>query len=38
LEHGKRVKMVPTKHQTYPVDTQADLERVEELMSSKNKK
>ena len=32
LEHGKKVKMVPTKHQTYPVDTQADLKRVEKIM------
>ena len=32
LEHGKKVKMVPTKHQTYPVDTESDLTRVEELM------
>jgi 3-deoxy-manno-octulosonate cytidylyltransferase (CMP-KDO synthetase) len=32
LEHGKKVKMVPTKHQTHPVDTQEDLLRVEELM------
>ena len=34
LEHGKKVKMVPTKYQTYPVDTKADLLRVEEIMSS----
>jgi 3-deoxy-manno-octulosonate cytidylyltransferase (CMP-KDO synthetase) len=32
LEHGLMVKMVPTKHQTYPVDTKADLRKVEELM------
>ena len=32
LEHGKKVKMVPTKYQTHPVDTQEDLLRVEELM------
>ncbi len=32
LEHGLMVKMVPTKHQTYPVDTEADLRKVEELM------
>ena len=36
LEHGKKVKMVPTKHQTYPVDTQDDLLRVEKLISSIN--
>jgi len=34
LEHGKKIKMVPTKYQTYPVDTKADLLRVEEIMSS----
>ena len=32
LEHGLMVKMVPNKHQTYPVDTKADLRKVEELM------
>jgi 3-deoxy-manno-octulosonate cytidylyltransferase (CMP-KDO synthetase) len=32
LEHGKKVKMVTTKHQTHPVDTKEDLLRVEELM------
>lgn len=32
LEHGEKVKMVPTKHKTYPVDTESDLTRVEELM------
>tara|TARA_Y100000746_G_scaffold223920_1_gene225922 strand:- start:32 stop:778 length:747 start_codon:yes stop_codon:yes gene_type:complete len=35
LEHGEKVKMVPTKHQTYPVDTESDLTRVEELMQKK---
>ena len=34
LEHGMKVKMVPTKHQTYPVDTKEDLVRVEKLMIS----
>ena len=34
LEHGMKVKMVPTKHQTYPVDTKEDLARVEKLMIS----
>ena len=34
LEHRKKVKMVPTKHQTYPVDTQTDLKRVEEIMKN----
>jgi 3-deoxy-manno-octulosonate cytidylyltransferase (CMP-KDO synthetase) len=33
LEHGKKVKMVATKYQTYPVDTKEDLYRVENIMS-----
>ncbi len=33
LEHGKKVKMVPTKFHTHPVDTKDDLLRVENLMS-----
>jgi 3-deoxy-manno-octulosonate cytidylyltransferase (CMP-KDO synthetase) len=33
LEHGKKVRMVPTLHQSFSVDTEADLERVEQLMS-----
>ena len=32
LEHGMKVKMVPTKHQSYAVDTQEDLNKVEKLM------
>ena len=32
LEHGLKVKMVDTKHQTYAVDTIEDLLKVEELM------
>ena len=36
LENGKQVKMVPTKFQTYPVDTEEDLKRVEELMCAEN--
>lgn len=32
LEHGYRVKVVPTKHLTYSVDTPADHKRVEKLM------
>ena len=32
LEHGMKVKMVPTKHQSYAVDTQEDLNKVERLM------
>ena len=37
LEHGKKVKMIPTKYQTYPVDTKDDLMRVEKLISVTNK-
>lgn len=33
LEHGHKVKMVRTCHATYGVDTPADLERVEFIMS-----
>jgi 3-deoxy-manno-octulosonate cytidylyltransferase (CMP-KDO synthetase) len=33
LEHGERVRMVPTSHKTYAVDTSSDLKRVEALMS-----
>jgi 3-deoxy-manno-octulosonate cytidylyltransferase (CMP-KDO synthetase) len=32
LEHGLQVKMVPTTYQTFPVDTAADLKKVEKLM------
>jgi len=32
LEHGLKVKMVPTAYHTYPVDTENDLKRVEEIM------
>ena len=32
LEHGLKVRMVPTKHQTYSVDTPADLQKVSLLM------
>ena len=34
LEHGYRVKMIKTKFNTQAVDTQADLERVAELMEA----
>lgn len=34
LEHGYRVKMVPTEFNTQAVDTTADLQRVEKLMAS----
>ena len=32
LEHGLKVKMVPTKYQTHAVDTPSDLHKVEWLM------
>jgi 3-deoxy-manno-octulosonate cytidylyltransferase (CMP-KDO synthetase) len=32
LEHGKSVRMVPTQHASYAVDTAADLIRVEKIM------
>jgi 3-deoxy-manno-octulosonate cytidylyltransferase (CMP-KDO synthetase) len=32
LEHGHKVRMVPTRHSTHPVDTPADLELVTRLM------
>jgi 3-deoxy-manno-octulosonate cytidylyltransferase (CMP-KDO synthetase) len=32
LEHGMKVKMIPTRHQSQAVDTPADLARVEKLM------
>lgn len=34
LEHGRRILMVETSHQTSAVDTQQDLSRVERLMAS----
>jgi len=34
LEHGKKVKMIPTGYQTHPVDTKEDLLRVESLMTA----
>ena len=33
LEHGLKVKMVPTKYQTHAVDTENDLQKVEQLMT-----
>jgi len=36
LEHGMKVKMVPTKHKTYAVDTKQDLNKVEKLMKKLN--
>ena len=32
LEHGEKVRMVPTDRRTLSVDTQADLDRVREMM------
>ena len=32
LEHGMKVRMAPTKHNTQAVDTLADLKKVEQLM------
>ncbi len=32
LEHGGKVRMVPTTHATYSVDTPADLARIEQIM------
>ena len=32
LEHGRKVRMVPTKYQTYAVDTLEDLIKVQKLM------
>jgi len=34
LEHGMKVKMVPTSHNTQAVDTREDLERVAQLMQT----
>lgn len=34
LEHGMKVRMTPTRHQTYAVDTPEDVKKVEELMLS----
>jgi len=36
LEHGIKVKMVPTKYKTYAVDTKEDLNKVEKLMKKMN--
>jgi 3-deoxy-manno-octulosonate cytidylyltransferase (CMP-KDO synthetase) len=33
LEHGLKVRMIPTKHETHAVDTVSDLNKVEALMS-----
>jgi len=36
LEHGYKVKMVPTNHEVYSVDTPADLAKVEKIMQRDN--
>jgi 3-deoxy-manno-octulosonate cytidylyltransferase (CMP-KDO synthetase) len=35
LEHGMKVRMVPTAYDTYSVDTHADLERIKILFANK---
>ena len=37
LEHGLKVRMIPTKYTVHAVDTPNDLKKVEELMKLKNK-
>jgi 3-deoxy-manno-octulosonate cytidylyltransferase (CMP-KDO synthetase) len=32
LEHGEKVRMIPTSFNTHAVDTAQDLKKVEELM------
>ena len=34
LEHGKKIRMVPTRHNSYAVDTNEDLLKVEIMMNS----
>jgi len=34
IEHGYKVKMIPTKYDTHSVDTAEDLQRVEKLMKN----
>jgi 3-deoxy-manno-octulosonate cytidylyltransferase (CMP-KDO synthetase) len=36
LEHGRKVRMAPTKHATQAVDTPDDLKKVERLMQEMN--
>ncbi|EIC22324.1 3-deoxy-manno-octulosonate cytidylyltransferase [Thiorhodovibrio frisius] len=36
LEHGMSVRMIPTKHQTFSVDTRNDLVNVEKLLNSES--
>ncbi len=37
LEHGLKVRMVPTRHDSHAVDTPADLARVEDLMRAQER-
>jgi len=36
IEHGFKVKMVPTKFETFAVDTEKDLKKVENILKKKN--
>jgi 3-deoxy-manno-octulosonate cytidylyltransferase (CMP-KDO synthetase) len=38
LEHGMKVRMVPTKYSTQAVDTPEDLERVTFLLKNQTRK
>jgi 3-deoxy-manno-octulosonate cytidylyltransferase (CMP-KDO synthetase) len=35
LEHGFKVRMIPTEHDTHAVDTEADLKKVINALSLK---
>ena len=35
IEHGFKVKMVPTKFETFAVDTEKDLKKVENILKKK---
>ena len=35
LENGKSVKMIPTQHESFAVDTPSDLIKVEKFMKNK---
>lgn len=34
IEHGYKVKMAPTRHKSYSVDTPADLQKVQQIMAN----
>lgn len=38
LEHGRKVRMVPTAYESHPVDTEEDLARVEQMMTAARKR